>query len=75
MADTISVSGSISAPAQISGAVATAKTVTVYEKNYENLDNLPKINGETLIGDKSSEEIGIKALSNMDIERLLNNFV
>ena len=73
MADTISVSGSISVPAQISGAVTTAKKV--YEKNYENLDNLPKINGETLIGDKSSEEIGIKALSNMDIERLLNNFV
>ena len=28
-------------------------------KDYENLDNLPAINGHTLIGDQTSEELGI----------------
>lgn len=34
-------------------------TVTPGTKNYENLTNLPQINGETLIGDKTSADLHI----------------
>lgn len=39
----------------------TAETVRIIEKDYEELDNLPKINGHTLIGDKTSAELEIAA--------------
>lgn len=45
--------------------------------NYEYLINQPKINDVTLIGNKTSSDLKLQdemeALSNMDIENLLNN--
>lgn len=45
--------------------------------NYEYLTNQPKINDVTLIGNKTSSDLKLQhemeALSNMDIENLLNN--
>ena len=43
--------------------------------NYENLSNKPAINGVTLIGNKTNEELDIKAISNSEIEVLLKSFV
>ena len=43
--------------------------------NYEKLSNHPSINGVTLLGDKTNEDLHIGSLSNMDIERILNSFV
>ena len=39
--------------------------------NYEELHSKPKINGVTLEGNKSSEEIGIEEISNFELEELL----
>lgn len=45
--------------------------------NYEHLSNKPKINSIELLGNKTSDELNLQdkmeALSNMDIENLLNN--
>lgn len=43
--------------------------------DYNDLYNKPKINGVTLEGDKTSEEINIKALTNLEIEELLSNML
>lgn len=39
-------------------------TTSAFSDNYEALSNKPKINGVTLIGDKSSEELHIKEDAN-----------
>ena len=66
------VSGDISAKQEISGSIG--KPHMVYKDDYEQLKNKPKINDIELIGNKTSEEIGIKAMTNLEIEALLNNF-
>lgn len=43
--------------------------------DYALSENKPSINGVTLIGDKSNEELHIGAMSNMDIENILNSFI
>ena len=53
------VSGDISAKQEISGSIG--KPHTVYKDDYEQLKNKPTINDIELIGNKTSEEIGIKA--------------
>lgn len=50
--------------------------------NYRKLINKPSINSVTLIDNKTSQDLGLQpegdypdeSLTNMDIERLLNNF-
>lgn len=46
------------------------RMVTERETDYEKLDNLPKIDGVTLIGNKSAEEIGIRPIGNSAILEL-----
>lgn len=48
--------------------------IEVEVKNYNKLENKPKINNVELVGDKSLDELDIKALSNIDIEDIINNF-
>ena len=43
--------------------------------DYAMSENKPSINGVTLIGDKTNEDLMIGSLSNMDIEAILNAFV
>ena len=60
-----------------------AKEIVTFEENtggtsnYEYLTNKPQINNITLIGNKTSRDLKLQdemeALSNMDIENLLNN--
>ena len=40
--------------------------------DYNALDNKPAINGVTLAGDKSGEELGFEALTNTEIEAILS---
>ena len=50
--------------------------ILVPERDYEKLENKPQINGVTLIGNKSSEEIGIEEtepLTNLEIEALFQS--
>lgn len=43
--------------------------------NYNDLTNKPSINGVTLIGNKTNEELNINAISNSEIEELLKSFI
>ena len=44
-------------------------------RNYETLENLPSINGVMLKKDKTFNDLGVINLSNIDIEKLINNIV
>lgn len=46
--------------------------VKVLYKNYENLDNKPKIEGVELVNNKTFKELGANSLTNLEIEKLLN---
>ena len=39
--------------------------------DYNNLINQPKINKVKLVGDKSLEELGLNAITNLELEELL----
>lgn len=39
--------------------------------DYTKLDNKPAINGVTLVGDKTNEELLIKAIPNTELEEIL----
>lgn len=41
-------------------------------KDYEQLINKPSINGVTLQGDKSFEDLGVTPLTNMEILEIIN---
>lgn len=48
------------------------------ENDYRLLNNLPSLNGVTIIGDKISEDYGIidtLPLTNIEIEEILNGFI
>lgn len=53
------LSGAVVPHGQIGGSVDRA--ATSYEKNYEILDNKPSVNDETLLGNKTSEDLHIVA--------------
>lgn len=42
-------------------------------RDYEVLDNKPQIEGVTLIGDKSFEDLNLQRVSNAEIEDLFSN--
>ena len=43
--------------------------------DYEQLINKPKIEGEELLGNKTFEELNLKALTNLELEELINSQV
>lgn len=53
----------------IEGEVQIPKTYN--EKDYNKLDNRPSINGVTLVGDKSFEDIGLHFMTNVELKKLL----
>lgn len=53
------IRGTLTPRIQLNGSISLPKTVT--GDNYLDLRNKPSINGETLIGDKSSEDLHIVA--------------
>ena len=71
--------GSINEGNVIEGELNNTSTVAESSgtMNYNELYNQPKINGVTLMGNKTSEELGVQesmsALTNSDIENLINN--
>ena len=64
MSDIIANKGSISGEIEKGKALHAGEVArnTGGTHNYENLINLPEVNGETLIGDKSSEDLHIVAV-------------
>lgn len=41
--------------------------------DYEKLKNKPSVNGVTLIGDRTLEEIGLEEISNLEIEEIIKS--
>lgn len=71
--------GNIGGANQLSGDLGGSKNIGgsvgipthIMHKDYEILDNLPKIEGVTLIGDKTYEELNLNRISNSELEQLL----
>lgn len=51
------------------------ESTDIVNLNYENMKNLPKVNGNTLIKDKTFADLGAISLTNTEIEKLINNIV
>ena len=65
------MSGGLNVDTGMSGSLNMAERV--YESDYENLRNKPKINGVELVQDKSFEELGDHILTNFEILELMKN--
>lgn len=63
------VSASLSAKGNLSGRMSTPRGGTY---DYEELENKPKINGVTLIGDRSFEDLGEDTMTNREIVAIFN---
>lgn len=63
------LSGNLGGTAQLDGEIDLPKHIMY--RDYEILDNLPKIEGVTLIGDKTYEELNLLRISNTELEELL----
>lgn len=63
----------ISLDNRISGGEIGAFYNSGGSSDYENLANKPKINGVTLIGDKSIEELGVETMTNLEIKSIFDN--
>ena len=64
------LAGQLSASPALSGSVESVRTLGAdvylpknYEKDYEKLDNKPSINDTVLIGNKVSDEIGLREMT------------
>lgn len=49
--------------------------VPITSTDYVDARNKPQINGVTLVGNKTNDEIGIMPLTNIEINEILNNFI
>lgn len=73
-----SLVGAISTEPTLSGRIETVRTLGAevylpsnYEKDYEKLDNKPAINDTVLIGNKVSDEIGLREMSVFEMLEIL----
>lgn len=64
------VSGTISSPSVLSGGLTIPKEIK-RTNNYEELRNLPQIEGITLIGNKSFAQLNMARITNSELEGLL----
>lgn len=63
--------GDIGAKGKMSGRLGAAQKV--YEKDYNNLFNKPQIEGNTLEGDKTFDDLGMTPLSAQELADMWNN--
>lgn len=66
-----SINGNMSASASLLGEITMPEQI-VRICNYEELENLPQIEGVTLIGNKTFPQLHLDALTNMEIDSLLS---
>lgn len=52
---------------------SVARAAVAAQKDYENLDNLPMIEGVKLVGNQTFPALNMNSLSNAEIEALLRN--
>lgn len=66
-----SLTGSVVPRGSVGGNIKAAKKV--YEKDYNNLFNKPQIEGNTLEGDKTFDDLGMKPLTAQELADMWNN--
>lgn len=64
------LSGNISSPSALSGGLSLPREIK-RSNNYEELENLPQIEGVTLIGNKSFAQLNMTRITNSELEELL----
>ena len=69
MAGENNLSGTLSIDGTLSGNLNIPQVIR--QTNYERLENLPQIEGVTLIGNKTHDDLKLHALTNSEIEALL----
>lgn len=65
-----SINGEMSASASLLGEITMPEQI-VRVGDYEELENLPQIEGVTLIGNKTFPQLHLSALTNMELDNLL----
>lgn len=70
LSTTGTLAGGISSPPTLSGGL-TLPTMIERASDYEELQNLPQIEGVTLIGNKTFTQLHMSQLSNLELENLL----
>lgn len=68
----VSLNGSISSTGLLNGTLTGGQNTNT---DYLKLNNKPQINNVTLEQNKSFNDLGAKALTNMQIENLINSIV
>ncbi len=66
-----SINGNMSASASLLGEITMPEQI-VRIGNYEELENLPQIDGVTLIGNMTFPQLHMNALTNMELDNLLS---
>ena len=64
------LTGNLSSPLALSGGLTIPKEIK-RSNNYEELQNLPQIEGVTLIGNKSFAQLNMSRITNSELEDLL----
>lgn len=64
------LTGNLSSPLALSGGLTIPKEIK-QSNNYEELQNLPQIEGVTLIGNKSFAQLNMSRITNSELEDLL----
>ena len=79
MIDVVSIQGNISNEGQVTGDVSNQGQVigSLFlnksdTPDYNLVTNKPKLNGETLVGNKSLSDVGVKRLTNSQINDIFN---
>ena len=70
LSTTGTLTGNISTPSALSGELKLPKEIN-RSNNYEKLENLPQIEGVTLIGNKSFAQLNMSRITNSELEELL----
>lgn len=68
---TVNVFVSVEAQANEYTVGSEEKVMVSGTSDYEKLKNKPRLNGVELVGNKSFEDVGLVALSNSELEKLL----
>ena len=66
------ISGNIRDPSRVSGEVRMPEKEVVSMNDYNQLINKPQIEGITLEGNKTFEELTLISLTNAEIEQMLS---
>lgn len=74
-----SLTGALSSEGELAGTISGSSGLTggmsndIVHKSYNDLLDLPKINGEVLQGDKSFEELGLAGLTSQEIDKIIDD--